>query len=669
MRTLSNLLKQIRSVYKDTELRFVHPTLYLLCVDSDVESLNEDQRLTSLATRIGIDRLELDQTISSAGLIVAVVTPPERKAEYSFLDDAPQSHHWIEFLANNDALPSTEPRIPVIHFYGFKGGQARSTILSMTAQSLANDGYRVLVVDADLEAPSLQAVFDTTATKLESTVFGCVRFALSAEPQAVLVPKRGAGRVDLVACRPTEKEYDLDFANFALRTALDPSVLERFFSSLLQTACGKYDLVLLDHRTGLSASVIPLVAHFPGPVIVCLRLDEQSDKAENYFDVLFRMYPKNPGCFVSFSLHPEESYDEMLHKHRHKIESLLEGISSSLDRTYGSTDVPPDTSFAAYEPDDLIGRWLKWYHDPNFLIKHFPPVGEILTLNQKTLNAIRDILGLSATKVTTANSSRGNAISTGVTLTGSGSTDAGPLIEADALRNLRVPSTPYTYIFGRKGTGKTRLLRTLVDENKGLPMLVAEDSQQQSGIRASDTILSDMAAVFRTEPVKLWWALLDAALTGNNRDVQQSRLREILDSTREKGETTFSISPIRDRIAASEKRSTLLIDGVETAFSFEYTSAFIEGLFRFLSAIQTDTQVSQRLTIRLFIRTDLAEGARENIEQQIENRVLRLAWDTQSILNFVLARIASIEWFRNAFPAGGGGDKQSSVGAFRGNLK
>ena len=77
---------------------------------------------------------------------------------------------------------------------------------------------------------------------------------------------------------------------------------------------------------------------------------------------------------------------------------------------------------------------------------------------------------------------------------------------------------------------------------------------------------------------------------------------------------------------------------------------FSEGLFKFLSAIQNNPKIQDRVTVRLFLRTDLARHAFQNIEQQISGRVIYLSWDTQSIFNFVLSRITGLPWFRQEFP-------------------
>ncbi|WP_226623165.1 KGGVGR-motif variant AAA ATPase [Alloyangia pacifica] len=49
---------------------------------------------------------------------------------------------------------------PIIAFYGFKGGAGRSFLLASTAALLMASGKRVLVMDADLEAPGLGDFFD-----------------------------------------------------------------------------------------------------------------------------------------------------------------------------------------------------------------------------------------------------------------------------------------------------------------------------------------------------------------------------------------------------------------------------------------------------------------------------------------------------------------------------
>ena len=47
----------------------------------------------------------------------------------------------------------------IVTFYSFKGGVGRSMALVNVAELLADAGYKVLVVDWDLEAPGLERYF------------------------------------------------------------------------------------------------------------------------------------------------------------------------------------------------------------------------------------------------------------------------------------------------------------------------------------------------------------------------------------------------------------------------------------------------------------------------------------------------------------------------------
>ena len=49
--------------------------------------------------------------------------------------------------------------LEVITFYGYKGGVGRTMALANVAWLLATNGYRVLMIDWDLEAPGLHRYF------------------------------------------------------------------------------------------------------------------------------------------------------------------------------------------------------------------------------------------------------------------------------------------------------------------------------------------------------------------------------------------------------------------------------------------------------------------------------------------------------------------------------
>jgi hypothetical protein len=92
-----------------------------------------------------------------------------------------------------------------------------------------------------------------------------------------------------------------------------------------------------------------------------------------------------------------------------------------------------------------------------------------------------------------------------------------------------------------------------------------------------------------------------------------------------------------------------LIDGIETAVPASDLRRFVESLFRFLSTLQYSKALSRFIRVRLFLRSDLYKGAVQNVEQQIEGCSIDLRWDRKSILNFCVARIHSLSWFKENF--------------------
>jgi hypothetical protein len=127
-------------------------------------------------------------------------------------------------------------------------------------------------------------------------------------------------------------------------------------------------------------------------------------------------------------------------------------------------------------------------------------------------------------------------------------------------------------------------------------------------------------------------------------------LRKTCQQVQTQGPTTIRIADIVASVSRQSLPRVFLIDGIETAFLSSRLLGFLEGLFKFLLSLQNTPKLQDKLTVRLFLRTDLAHRAFQNIEQQISGRVIYLSWDTQSILNFVLSRIAALPWYMEAFP-------------------
>lgn len=73
----------------------------------------------------------------------------------------------IEFILDENNETNKQSGEPfVATFYSFKGGVGRSTALALVANILATRGYRVVMVDFDLEAPGLSFAHPTEASEI-----------------------------------------------------------------------------------------------------------------------------------------------------------------------------------------------------------------------------------------------------------------------------------------------------------------------------------------------------------------------------------------------------------------------------------------------------------------------------------------------------------------------
>src|SRR5258708_33883582 len=96
-------------------------------------------------------------------------------------------------------------------------------------------------------------------------------------------------------------------------------------------------------------------------------------------------------------------------------------------------------------------------------------------------------------------------------LSPSGSVDPGDLIQTDAIRQLKFPGNSISFILGRKGTGKTRLLRELAEAKLGEPLVTGPNSPLSAGIKAPRPGLTKTGSILPRKPPDLWCRLLPDA--------------------------------------------------------------------------------------------------------------------------------------------------------------
>jgi Mrp family chromosome partitioning ATPase len=653
---------------------YLHVAVHLPAFDR-LEDI--DEREIELCRLLDWDIAELRDTMNQANFRLHLLT----KEEYEQFDQSSKErgHGWLRGVlpkAQGFELPREDfaaPPVRVIHFHGYKGGQARSSCLAFLARVLADDGWKILVVDTDVEAPSLDILFDTKPVRRDSTLLGVSQGA-EPSPERTYVSPLGQGHVDLLAYRPASKEYDIEAVALATRASMDPLVIDQSATRIAEYAHkAGYHLLLIDHRAGLSPYNLPWLHRLPGSVVIFARLDEQWRAASSYMPVLLRAYPSMPGVFVSFKADGER-LDQYLDRNQEQIEHLLEIlVSAKLDAlatVKGGTpgeDAGEDDEAGGLTALDLRDHFIVWPYDTAFRSVRIPDPERTSGELRGAIRELRRLLRLEHARETVSTPRAPKKLSP------SGAQDEGAFIQTRALQQIQSANSSIRYIFGRKGTGKTRLLREMASQGLGEPLLVDPQAGEDLGLRATSPTMSKTIRAWRDDPEGLWWLLLGCGLA--LQDTVSEDLEQCIEnqlppdwgrnfaiashfgatvvppaSLPRSPTTADLIDNVLARAAQQPKRRVFLLDGLEAAFGPNQLFSFIDALFRVLSTVQTDPRLSERLDFRLFLRADLAEMGIQNLEQQIHGQVAHLRWDVQSIFNFVLSRMQAHGWYGEHFP-------------------
>lgn len=207
--------------------------------------------------------------------------------------------------------PGSEPSAPlgrIITFYSYKGGTGRSMALANVAWLLALNGYRVLVIDWDLEAPGVHRYFHPFLDdkELQSTE-GLIDMVESLAAQAAASSEPlNTDQVDIINYVeplewPRNSAYQITWKQFGPRAGIDlmpagrqgPTYSRKLSAfnwidfyerlggrRLLDAAKHQmrtiYDYVLIDSRTGVSDTSGICTIEMPDTLVLCFTLNDQS---------------------------------------------------------------------------------------------------------------------------------------------------------------------------------------------------------------------------------------------------------------------------------------------------------------------------------------------------------------------------------------------------------
>ena len=620
------------STIGSVEHAFRFPYAYIRCISAEFEAKEDEEREALASRKMARSVAEIRKTAADCMFTLEWLTPAEavqRPVEN-------RGEHWLRAFLEEpvSGVPAGADRsgLRVAHFFGYKGGQGRSTVLACLAQKLAHEGAKVLVLDADIEAPSLDVLFGVKPNGPGSTLLGLVHNA----PTILAVPAlqgRDGGEVRLIACRPRDLEHDIDFAAFAMQTSLVPGILTEAIARIRAWASEqRFDAVLVDHRSGMAMTTLTWMKTLPGPAVVFAKLDEQWRGAEGVLREVLDANPGNPGVIVTFK--PDEETEDGFRRRTVRQRADLLGLLSAAIARAAETETDDAENEGLGDPSAIEDHWVLWPYDQAFRGTTLPDTLSLGVGTKAVLSELTRLLDIT--------------LPVKRVLSSIGSVDQGDLIQTEAFRKLCQPGNGFRYVFGRKGTGKTRLATELAVQELGQSLLVDANPMAVNGITTAEVEFKQAQDCFRDDPECLWWALLLAALQGSDteRTGLRSRLAAIL-------ATKLSVSALQHQVLDAMARSgprVFLMDGIETAFGVSEVYKFVERLFLFMLTLQSDDRFAGRVEVKLFLRTDLASRSVQNLEQQVDGRVIYLYWDYQRILNFFLSRIPLLPFFRKSFP-------------------
>ncbi|MFD3499357.1 KGGVGR-motif variant AAA ATPase [Streptomyces sp. NPDC058678] len=168
----------------------------------------------------------------------------------------------------------------IVTFYSYKGGVGRSMALANIADQLARSGMRVLMVDFDLEAPGLEHFFPLDHARVRGReglldLLLAFKYAMSVASSAAdegeedayrdldryistIYPRRSdGGCLDLLPAglRQTDDQitrYGAELRRFDWQDFYYVWSGELFFEWFRRTCAERYDIILVDSRTGVT---------------------------------------------------------------------------------------------------------------------------------------------------------------------------------------------------------------------------------------------------------------------------------------------------------------------------------------------------------------------------------------------------------------------------------
>lgn len=620
-----------------------------------------------------------------------LLTPEEREwagvlPEDSDLQNLPL---WPEALARGaqvepdvtfaSDLDEDLPRPLVVSFFSLRGGVGRSTALAYTARLLAEQGRKVVCVDMDLEAPGLAALFGCEAEIREhqGVVELLVQYDQGEEPNITEHLIRLLEEDDLY-CLPAG-QADANYAR--LLRFIDPyswyreerNPLRQLLKGLETRLPFIPDVILLDARTGINPLNAPLifdladlaiVVFFPHPqaLMGTRALVRALLAAKTRREV--SGYRLTPDLRFVVSPIPTSKAKEVVERYRDRALEWIADWLAPLNAQRAQTPVLEEeiTHFIPYREmlasaDQILADkdvWrdfepiLEWIE--RFLPTRADEVTPTFLAGQKSqiLAELRFATGTAE--------QQDNFLET--------------FVETEVFKKAMDPSIPL--VLGRKGTGKTAILRYLTEGAKTRATVIQAPSPFRrqypwllgpEGFRNIGAILSQQ----RLSWAQFWAFYTRLAIqqdisdqyptaTVSSESAVVDAFEKILQTPRFGLNINDELARLNDSL--SDGSHYLLFDGLDTGFGNneedrQRRGEAIAGLFEFWMDREATLNC---LNFKILLREDIWRKLRFENKSHLFGRSVTLTWKEQSsFFKVVLKQAIRVKEFRELLKTTFGG--------------
>ncbi|MFI6758778.1 FxSxx-COOH system tetratricopeptide repeat protein [Micromonospora sp. NPDC050417] len=294
----------------------------------------------------------------------------------------------------------------IITFYSYKGGTGRTMAVANTAWIMASNGFRVLVVDWDLESPGLHLylhplLVDKRLQYSDGVIdmirdFAAATMERGADPQdqnwldryadvqryavAVEWPFPDAGRIDFLPAGRQVPSYSTVVSTFDWPSFYDKIRGGVFLNALRENMRREYDYVLIDSRTGLSDIAGICTVRMPDVVVDCFTLSTQS--IDGAAAVAKSIRNQRPSVRIfPVPMKVEDGEQEKLEAGRDHARATFAQFLSELsqaqaDEYWGNVEIPYKP-FYAYE--EILAPFGDRSRQENTLLSAFERMTSVLT--------------------------------------------------------------------------------------------------------------------------------------------------------------------------------------------------------------------------------------------------------------------------------------------------